>query len=124
MKKAIVLTYAPTTEEEKQLLINTDIFKVACNWHGEEFKPDVRITLDKDETIEKALAVGNQTIISIGYPYKHKRVVERFDLPKRFSSLISCVDYLYTEGYTDILLVANNLKTNQKNISNSFHLKF
>ena len=118
--KAIVLTYAPVTKEEEELLKNTDIFKVACNWHSENLKPDVRITLDRDETIKKSLDVGNQPVLSLQFDYDHPRVKRIYNLPKRLSSLISCCDYLISRGYNQILLVATNTVTNQKAISSGF----
>ena len=118
--KAIVLTYAPVTPKEEELLKNTDVFKVACNWHSENLKPDVRITLDRDETIKKSLDVGNQPVLSLQFDYDHPRVKRIYNLPKRLSSLISCCDYLISRGYTQILLVATNTVTNQKAISTGF----
>lgn len=118
--KAIVLTYAPITKKEENLLQNTKIFKIACNWHAENLKPDLRLVLDDKETIKKALEVGKQKIISGNYPYPDKRVETVTYLPVRHSSLISCVDYLIINGYTDILLIANNQVTNGKNISDDF----
>ena len=118
--KAIVLTYAPVSKEEEKLLKNTDIFKVACNWHSEDLKPDVRITLDRDETIKKSLDVGNQPVLSLQFDYDHPRVKRVYNLPKRLSSLISCCDYLIANGYNQILLVATNTVTNQKAISTGF----
>lgn len=118
--KAIVLTYAPVSKKEEKLLKNTDIFKVACNWHSEDLKPDVRITLDRDETIKKCLDVGNQPVLSLQFDYDHPRVKRIYNLPKRLSSLISCCDYLIANGYNQILLVATNTVTNQKEISSGF----
>lgn len=118
--KAIVLTYAPITKKEENLLKNTKIFKIACNWHAENLKPDLRLVFDDKETIKKALEVGKQKIISGNYSYPDKRVETAYYLPNRHSTLIGCVDYLIINGYTEILLVANNLKTNQKDISSDF----
>jgi len=118
--KAIVLTYAPITKEEEKLLRETDVFKVACNWHSENLKPDIRITLDNAETIKKCLDVGNQNIVSLQFDYPDERVKRIYNLPKRLSSLISCCDYLISRGYNQILLVATNTVTNQKAISSGF----
>ena len=119
-KKAIVLTYAPVDEEERELLLNTDVLKIACNWHAEELKPDLRLTLDDKNTIEKCLAVGKQDIISGSYRYPDERVKTCFSLPKRYSSLLSCCDYLVLKGYTHILLIANNKQANNQDIKTSF----
>lgn len=119
-KRAIVLTYAPVTEEEKELLLTTDELKIACNWHAEDLKPDLRLTLDNEKTIKKCLEVGNQTIISGSFRYDDERVKVDFSLPKRYSSLISCCDYLIQNGYTHILLVANNQQANNKKITTDF----
>lgn len=119
-KKAIVLTYAPVSEEEEKLLKKTDVFKIACNGHAENLKPHVRLTLDNAETIKKCLEVGNQKVLSLSYDYDDKRVKRIHNLPKRYSSLLSCCDYLVSEGYTHILLVANNKQANNKDITTDF----
>ena len=66
------------------------------------------------------MEVGNQEVLSLSFDYDDKRVKRIRNLPKRYSSLISCCDYLVSKGYTHILLVANNRQTNQKAISSGF----
>ena len=39
MRKAIVLTYAEVTKEEKKLLQNTDVFKIATNFQRQNLNP-------------------------------------------------------------------------------------
>lgn len=118
--KAIVLTYANITKEEERLLQNTDVFKIACNWHAENLKPDIRLICDKD-ILDKVKSAGKQKIATLleYYPNDERLEDYRF-LPRRNSSLPSCVDYLIHHGYTDILLVANNQITNGKEISKGF----
>lgn len=118
--KAIVLTYAPVTKEEEKLLRETNVFKVACNWHSENLNPTVRLTLDNAETIKKCLDAGKQDILSLQFDYDDERVKRIYNLPKRLSSLISCCDYLISRGFNQILLVATNTVTNQKAISTGF----
>ena len=53
MKKAIVLTYAPVTKSEAELLKNTDIFKIATNFSAAELNPNIRLTAD--DIVDKCL---------------------------------------------------------------------
>lgn len=119
MKKAIVLTYAPISKEEEKLLKNTDIFKIACNWHAENLKPNKRLIVDK-KIIDKVKAVGKQNIVTLNEYYDDERLEDYRHLPRRNSTLPSCVDYLVEHDFTDVLLVANNLVTNGQEISINF----
>ena len=104
--KAIVLTYAPVTKKEQKLLKNTDIFKIACNYYCADLKPDIRLCAD--DIVDKCLKCDNCPVISVNYDLDKKRVINGCHLPKRHTTLVSCVDYLYLKGYTSILLVATN----------------
>lgn len=118
MRKAIILTYAPVDEEEKELLRDTDVFKIACNTYCADLKPHVRLTADN--IVDKCLECDTCPVVSVNYDTEKERVINACYLPHRFSSLIYCLDYLYLNGYTDVLLVANNLVTNNKPVSQSF----
>lgn len=104
--KAIVLTYAPITKKEQNLLKNTDIFKIACNDYCAELKPNIRLCADN--IVDKCLECDICDVVSINYDFGKKRVINGSYLPTRHTTLISCIDYLYLKGYTSILLVATN----------------
>ena len=106
MKKAIVLTYAPVTKAEAKLLKETDIFKIATNFSAVELKPNIRLTAD--DIVDKCLECDTCDVLSLNYDLDKERVINAHYLPKRHTSLISCVDYLMLQGYTHILLIATN----------------
>ena len=106
IKKAIVLTYAPVTAKEKKLLQNTGIFKIACNTYCADLKPDIRLTAD--DIVDKCLECDNIPVVSLNYDFNKERVISAVNYPKRHSSLLSCLDYLYFNGYNAVLLVASN----------------
>ena len=104
--KAIILTYAPITKEEKRLLTDTKIFKIATNFSSTDLKVNVRLTADN--IVQKCLDCDTCKVISLNYDLEADRVINACHLPKRHSSLLSCIDYLYLQGYTNVLLVASN----------------
>lgn len=114
--KAIILTYAPITKEEQKLLKNTDIFKIACNDYCAELKPNIRLCADN--IVDKCLNCDVCPVVSLNYDLDKKRVINGNYLPNRHTTLVSCVDYLYLNGYTSVLLVASNpvSKTTKLNI--------
>ena len=105
MAKAIVLTYADVNKEEAKLLKNTDIFKIATNFSAAELKPNVRITLD--DIVDKCLECDTCPVISVNHDFD-KADINGSYLPNRHSSLLGCLDYLYLEGYDNVLLIATN----------------
>lgn len=104
--KAIVLTYAKLNKEEKELLKNTEIFKIACNTYCAELKPNIRLCADK--IVDKCLECDTCPVISCNYDLEKERVINGSYLPNRHSSLLYCIDYLYLKGYSDVLLIATN----------------
>ena len=104
--KAIILTYAPANKTEAKLLRETNIFKIATNFSAVELKPDLRLTAD--DIVQKCLDCDDCDVVSINYDLERNRVINGCTLPKRHSSLLSCIDYLYLQGYTNVLLVASN----------------
>lgn len=104
--KAIVLTYAGLNKEEKELLKNTDIFKIACNNYCAELKPNIRLCAD--DIVNKCLECDTCPVVSLNYDLDKPRVINGIKMPKRHSSLLSCIDYLIINGYNTILLVATN----------------
>lgn len=106
LKKAIVLTYAPVTDEEKNLLKNTNIFKIACNNYCADLKPNIRLTADN--IVDKCLECDTCPVVSLSFDVHKERVINAYNYPHRRSSLLSCIDYLRFNGYNAILLVASN----------------
>lgn len=106
MAKAIILTYAPVSNEDAKLLKNTDIFKIATNYSAAELKPNIRLTAD--DIVDKCLECDTCPVLSIHHDLGKDRVINASYLPNRKSSLLSCIDYLYLQGYDDVLLVATN----------------
>ena len=104
--KAIVLTHAPITKKEQELLKNTDIFKIACNNYCAELNPNLRLCAD--DIVDKCLICDNCPVISLNYDFNKTGVINGSYLPNRHTTLVSCVDYLYLKGFTSILLVASN----------------
>jgi hypothetical protein len=106
MKKAIVLTYAPLSEDEKELIRKTDIYKIATNFSAVDLGVDLRLTADN--IVDKCLECDCCSVVSLNYDLDKERVINAQYLPKRHTSLVSCVDYLYLNGFTHILLIATN----------------
>ena len=106
MAKAIILTYAPVTKEEKELLKNANVFKIATNFSAAELRPNIRLTADN--IVDKCLNCDSCPVISLNYDLEKPRVINGCTMPSRHSSLLSCIDYLYFAGYSDVLLVASN----------------
>lgn len=104
--KAIILTYAPVNKTEAKLLKETNIFKIATNFSAVELKPNLRLTAD--DIVQKCLDCDDCDVVSINYDLERDRVINGCTLPKRHSSLLSCIDYLYLKGYTSVLLIASN----------------
>lgn len=120
MKKAIVLTYPKLTKKEERLLKNTDIFKIACNWHSEQLKPHIRLIADNN-IIDDVKKVGKQQIITLlEYRENDSRLEDYRHLPKRNSTILSCIDYLIEKEFTDVLLIADNSVANGKEINKRF----
>ena len=104
--RAIVLTYAPVSKEEKELLRKTDLYKIATNFSAAELKPDIRLCAD--DIVDKCLECDTCPVVSCNYDLAKERVLNGCGLPKRHSTLLSCVDFLLSKGYNEILLVASN----------------
>lgn len=105
--KAVILTYAPVSSQEKELLIKTGIFKIALNQHAEALKPDTRIITDY--FLENLYNRFSQKIISIRdrLNFNTERV-EYPDIEFRGSTIIAALEYLISKGYDEILIIGNN----------------
>lgn len=104
--KAIVLTHADISKKDAELLKNTDVYKIACNYYCSELKPNIRLCADN--IVNKCLECDTCDVVSINYDLNKDRVINGSTMPKRHSTLLHCIDYLYFEGYTDVLLVGTN----------------
>ena len=104
--KAIVLTYAKLTKEETELLRNTDIYKIACNNYCAELKPNIRLCADN--IVDRCLECDTCPVITCNYDLEREGVINGCYLPNRHSSLLYCIDWLYLQGYSDVLLIASN----------------
>jgi len=107
MKKGIILTYADITEEEKTLLTNTNIYKIALNQHAEELKPNIRIIADY--TLKDKLLRFPQKIISVRERLlsQSDRVIYP-DIEFKGSTILAALDWLIKEGFSDILILGDN----------------
>lgn len=114
--KAIVLTYAPINKIEAKLLRETNIFKIACNNYCADLKPDIRLCAD--DIVDKCLECDTCDVVSCNYDLHKDRVINGAYLPKRHSSLLHCIDYLYLKGFDQILLVASNPESATHKINN------
>ena len=105
--KAIILTYAPVQDFEREILKQTKIFKLALNQHAKDLKPDARIITDY--VLPKIIKTCPEKIISV-------REKLRFDSPRveypkiefKGSTIIAAVDYLISKNYDEILIVGDN----------------
>lgn len=116
MSRAIVLTYASVDETERNILKNTNIFKIALNGHAEEFNPDIRIC--SDYILKNLLQNFSQKIVSIREIPRTK--TNRVINPKiefKGATIISALEYLIMNSYTEILIIGDN-KVNHMEFQN------
>lgn len=106
--KALILTYAPIAKAEKEVLIKTDIYKLALNHHAAEFNPNARIITDYvlPKICQK---FPNDKIISVREKLRCKsNRVEYFDCEFKGSTILSAIEYLINKGFDSILIVGDN----------------
>lgn len=105
--KAIILTYAPVQDFERELLKNTNIFKLALNGHSKELCPDKRIITDY--VLQKILKTCSEKIISVREKLRsYSPQVEYPAIEFKGSTIIAGLDYLISKNFTEILIVGNN----------------
>ena len=113
IKKAVILTYAPVSNLEQELLKNTKIFKLALNQHAGQLQPHARIITDyvlksmNSKFSEKIITVRDRS-----KPQNDK--IEYYDGEFRGATILSAIDYLTDKNYKEILIVGNNLVNNIK----------
>lgn len=109
MEKAIILSGIELTEEERELLKNTDIYKLALNHHAEELKPDERIFSDYVDFGEVLRQFPGTKIYTVRYIPRHP--VENLivaDVEFKGSTIIAAIEFLIKRGVKKILLIADN----------------
>lgn len=105
--KAIILTYAPVLDSERELLINTKIFKLALNQHAKELNPDARIITDY--VLSNICKMYPEKIISIRERLRYYSPgIEYPDIEFRGSTIIAGIEYLISKRYDEILIVGDN----------------
>lgn len=106
--KAIILTYAEVTDKERELLLETDIFKVAINQHAESLKPSIRIC--GDFNIDWILTHYPEPVVSIRQKirYPSNRILFNHNVEFRGATIICAVEWLIAVGYDNILIVGDN----------------
>jgi hypothetical protein len=105
--KAIILTYVPISDSEKDLIRKTKIFKIALNHHAKELQPNVRIITDY--VLEKMLRNFPEKIISIrdSLRYYSERV-EYCNINFKGSTIVAAIEYLIGKKYNEILIAGDN----------------
>jgi len=114
--KAIILTWAKVSDNDVQLLINTNIHKFAINQHAEYLKPDFRICSDFG-VIANLLNNFSQNVITVRDYVPNDRIIYAGHIPFKGSTMIACIEYLLSKGYTQILIVGDNT-VHQKTFQN------
>lgn len=105
--KAIILTFAPVSESDTELLINTKILKLAINGHAEKLKPDLRICTDYG-IVGDLLQKFTQKIITTRDYAPNERLIYAGQLFFKGSTMVSAVEYLIKTGNKKILIVGDN----------------
>lgn len=108
MDKAIVLTQIKITDIEKELLKNTNVFKIALNQHAEELKPNIRIVTDY--SLGEKCFKFPQKIISIRERFRFitDKVIYPKDIKFKGSTILASLDWLIQQNYRDILIIGDN----------------
>lgn len=119
--KAIILTYAPISDEERDILKRTDIFKLALNQHSKDLNPHARIITDY--ILLKVYKSCPERIISVREKFKfYSSRVEYPEIEFKGSTIIAAADYLISKNYDEILIVGDN-KVNSVEFRNKVNEK-
>ena len=105
--KAIILTYAPVQDFEREILVRTKIFKLALNQHASDLKPTKRIITDY--VLSKIMKTYPEKIISVREKLRYySKRVEYPNIVFKGSTIIAAVEYLISKDYDEILIVGDN----------------
>ena len=105
--KAIILTSVHVENQEKELLKNTSIFKIAINQHAEDLNPHQRICSDYG-VIGHLLQNFSQNIVTIRDWAENDRLIYAGQIPFKGSTIVCAVEYLIYQRYREILIVGDN----------------
>ena len=119
--KAIILTYAPVSDYEQEILKRTKIFKLALNQHAAYLNPNARIITDY--VLPQICQNFSEHIISVRERFRcYSSRIEYPDIEFKGSTIIAAVDYLISKQYNEILIVGNN-KVNSKNFRDKVNIE-
>lgn len=105
--KAVILTYAPVQDFEREILSRAKIFKLALNQHASDLKPSARIITDY--YLPRILKTCSEKIISVREKLRcFSPRVEYPNIEFKGSTIIAGVEYLILKGYDEILIVGDN----------------
>ena len=105
--KAIILTYATVQDFERDILMNTSIFKLALNHHVAYLKPNARIITDY--VLSGIMKACPEKIISIREKLRYySSRVEYPDIEFKSSTIVAAVEYLILKQYNEILIIGDN----------------
>ena len=111
--KAIILTYAPVQDFEREILKHTKIFKLALNQHAADLNPNARIITDY--VLSKIYNTFPEKIISLREKLKSfSPRIEYPDIEFKGSTIIAAADYLISKHYDEILIVGDNRVNTKK----------
>lgn len=116
--KAIILTGIPIITRHKNLIKNTNVFKLALNGYSEELSPDVRFI--SDYVLDYIYENFPEPIVTVrDFPEKKYLRVIKAGVEFKGATIISSCEWLYNNNYNNILIVGDNTvhnKTHQNNV--------
>ena len=105
--KAIILTYAPVQDFERELLLHTKIFKLALNQHAKDLNTNARIITDY--VLPRILKTCSEKVISVRERLRsYSPRVEYPNIEFKGSTIVAGIDYLISKNYDEILIVGDN----------------
>lgn len=104
--KCLILTNYEVTDEECSYIRDTDVYKIALNQHGQQYKPDVRFI--SDYVAEYICQHFPEPILSVRDRWNLSDRVKPIDIEFKGATIIAAIDYAKLKGYDNILLVADN----------------
>lgn len=107
MKKAIILTGIELNASDKKQLQETSIFKLALNHHCQDMNADLRIITDYGNF--NYCSKLPERLVTVRYKPRFKE--DKYivpDIEYRGSTVVAGIEYLYLQGYDEILIVGDN----------------